>query len=47
MLGVAYVESPSVESGDVDLDVSFPPGVLADVEEIQIVACGTSFYAGR
>ena len=36
-----------VESGDVDLDVSFPPGVLADVEEIQIVACGTSYYAGR
>ena len=36
-----------VESGDVDLDVSFPPGFLADVEEIQIVACGTSNYAGR
>ena len=36
-----------VASGDVDLDVSFPPGVLADVEEIQIVACGTSYYAGR
>ncbi|MDZ5811825.1 glutamine--fructose-6-phosphate transaminase (isomerizing) [Halorubrum sp. AD140] len=34
-------------SGDVDLDVSFPPGFLADVEEIQIVACGTSNYAGR
>ena len=36
-----------VEGGDVDLDISFPPGFLADVEEIQIVACGTSNYAGR
>jgi len=36
-----------VDAGDVDLDVSFPPGFLADVEEIQIVACGTSNYAGR
>jgi len=36
-----------VDAGNVDLDVSFPPGFLADVEEIQIVACGTSNYAGR
>ncbi|WP_424014179.1 glutamine--fructose-6-phosphate transaminase (isomerizing) [Halorubrum xinjiangense] len=36
-----------VDGGDVDLDVSFPPGFLADLEEIQIVACGTSNYAGR
>ncbi|EMA63647.1 glucosamine--fructose-6-phosphate aminotransferase [Halorubrum distributum JCM 13561] len=36
-----------VDAGDVDLDVSFPPGFLADLEEIQIVACGTSNYAGR
>ncbi|OYR49667.1 glutamine--fructose-6-phosphate transaminase (isomerizing) [Halorubrum sp. Ea1] len=36
-----------VDAGDVDLDVSFPPGFLADLEEIQIVACGTSYYAGR
>ena len=36
-----------VDDGNVDLDVSFPPGFLADVEEIQIVACGTSNYAGR
>ncbi|MEZ3165568.1 glutamine--fructose-6-phosphate transaminase (isomerizing) [Halorubrum miltondacostae] len=36
-----------VDAGDVELDVSFPPGFLADLEEIQIVACGTSNYAGR
>ncbi|KOX95998.1 glutamine--fructose-6-phosphate transaminase (isomerizing) [Halorubrum tropicale] len=36
-----------VDGGDADLDVSFPPGFLADLEEIQIVACGTSNYAGR
>jgi glucosamine--fructose-6-phosphate aminotransferase (isomerizing) len=36
-----------VDAGNVDLDVSFPPGFLADVEEIRIVACGTSYYAGR
>jgi len=36
-----------VDAGDVDLDVSFPPGFLADLEEIRIVACGTSYYAGR
>ncbi|TKX72487.1 glutamine--fructose-6-phosphate transaminase (isomerizing) [Halorubrum sp. GN11_10-6_MGM] len=36
-----------VDAGDADLDVSFPPGFLADLEEIQIVACGTSNYAGR
>ena len=37
----------NVDAGDVDLDVSFPPGFLADVEEIRVVACGTSYYAGR
>ena len=37
----------NVDAGTVDLDVSFPPGFLADVEEIRIVACGTSYYAGR
>ena len=36
-----------VKGGNVDLDVSFPPGFLADLEEIRIVACGTSYYAGR
>ncbi|MGQ3330783.1 glutamine--fructose-6-phosphate transaminase (isomerizing) [Halorubrum sp. FL23] len=36
-----------LDAGTVDLDVSFPPGYLADVEEIQVVACGTSNYAGR
>jgi glucosamine--fructose-6-phosphate aminotransferase (isomerizing) len=37
----------AVDAGNVDLDISFPPGFLADVEEIQIVACGTSNYAGQ
>ncbi|MGQ3330209.1 glutamine--fructose-6-phosphate transaminase (isomerizing) [Halorubrum sp. FL23] len=36
-----------VYNGDVDLDISFSPGFLADLEEIRIVACGTSYYAGR
>ncbi len=36
-----------IKRGDVNLDISFPPGFLADLEEIQIVACGTSYYAGR
>ena len=36
-----------VDAGDVDLDVAFPPGFLADLEEIRVVACGTSYYAGR
>ena len=36
-----------VDAGNVDLDVSFPPGFLADLDEIRIVACGTSYYAGR
>jgi len=36
-----------VDNGNVDLNVSFPPGFLADLEEIRIVACGTSYYAGR
>ena len=36
-----------VDAGDADLDVSFPPGVLAYVEKIHIVSCGTSYYAGR
>ena len=36
-----------LDAGSVDLDISFPPGYLADIEEIQVVACGTSNYAGR
>ncbi len=32
--------------GDVDLDLEFPEGYLQSVEEIQIVACGTSYHAG-
>lgn len=34
-----------VERGDADLDVSFPQGYLESLEEIQLVACGTSYYA--
>jgi len=32
--------------GDVDLDVSLPREYLNSLEEIQIVACGTSYHAG-
>jgi glucosamine--fructose-6-phosphate aminotransferase (isomerizing) len=35
------------DEGAVDLDVSLPEEYVASLEEIQIVACGTSFYAGR
>ncbi len=31
--------------GDVDLDVRFPAGYLESLEEIQLVAAGTSYYA--
>ena len=33
-------------AGDVDLDVDLPASALEDVEEIQLVACGTSYHAG-
>ncbi|ARS90822.1 glutamine--fructose-6-phosphate transaminase (isomerizing) [Natrarchaeobaculum aegyptiacum] len=33
------------DRGDVDLDVSFPQGYLDSLEEVQFVACGTSYYA--
>ncbi len=32
--------------GDVELDLSLPPEFVESVEEIQIVACGTSYHAG-
>jgi glucosamine--fructose-6-phosphate aminotransferase (isomerizing) len=32
--------------GDVDLDVSLPAEYLNSLEEVQIVACGTSYHAG-
>jgi glucosamine--fructose-6-phosphate aminotransferase (isomerizing) len=32
--------------GDVDLDISLPTEYLNSLEEIQIVACGTSYHAG-
>ncbi|WP_135820714.1 glutamine--fructose-6-phosphate transaminase (isomerizing) [Halostella litorea] len=33
-------------NGDVDLDVDLPEQYLQSVEEVQIVACGTSYHAG-
>ncbi|GGL59540.1 glutamine--fructose-6-phosphate transaminase (isomerizing) [Halocalculus aciditolerans] len=33
-------------AGDVDLDVDLPTEYLDSLEEIQIVACGTSYHAG-
>ncbi|SEH46497.1 glutamine--fructose-6-phosphate transaminase [Halopenitus malekzadehii] len=36
-----------VDRARVDLDVSFPEALLERIEEVQIVACGTSYYAGR
>ncbi len=36
-----------VERGDVDLDLAFPQGYLDSLEEIQLVACGTSYYASQ
>jgi len=33
-------------AGDVDLDLEFPEGYLESAEEIQVVACGTSYHAG-
>ncbi|SER82190.1 glutamine--fructose-6-phosphate transaminase (isomerizing) [Natrinema salaciae] len=36
-----------VERGDADLDVAFPQGYLESLQEIQLVACGTSYYASQ
>jgi len=33
-------------AGDVDLDIELPKEYVASLEEIQIVACGTSYHAG-
>ncbi|MGM0606198.1 MAG: glutamine--fructose-6-phosphate transaminase (isomerizing) [Halobacteriota archaeon] len=35
------------EGGNVDLDVEFPKGYLDSIEEVQLLACGTSYYASR
>ncbi|MFC6754112.1 glutamine--fructose-6-phosphate transaminase (isomerizing) [Halorubrum tibetense] len=35
------------DAGSVDVEVDLPPEYIASIEEIQIVACGTSNYAGR
>ncbi|NHN40970.1 glutamine--fructose-6-phosphate transaminase (isomerizing) [Halorubellus sp. JP-L1] len=32
--------------GDVDLELDLPESFLANVDEIQVVACGTSYHAG-
>lgn len=34
-----------LDRGAVELDLEFPKGYLSSVEEIQFVACGTSYYA--
>ncbi|NUB93218.1 glutamine--fructose-6-phosphate transaminase (isomerizing) [Haloterrigena sp. SYSU A121-1] len=36
-----------LERGDADLDIDFPQGYLESLEEIQLVACGTSYYASQ
>ncbi|MFC7041706.1 glutamine--fructose-6-phosphate transaminase (isomerizing) [Halonotius sp. GCM10025705] len=36
-----------LESGNADLDLELPDSYLKSIEEIQIVACGTSNYAGQ
>ncbi|SFS96694.1 glutamine--fructose-6-phosphate transaminase (isomerizing) [Halostagnicola kamekurae] len=36
-----------VDRGEVDLDLDFPQGYLESLEEIQFVACGTSYYASQ
>ncbi|ELZ17704.1 glutamine--fructose-6-phosphate transaminase (isomerizing) [Natrinema limicola] len=36
-----------LDRGDVDLDVDFPQGYLESLEEIQLVSCGTSYYASQ
>ena len=36
-----------VERGDADLDLDFPQGYLESLQEIQLVACGTSYYASQ
>ncbi|PSQ47127.1 glutamine--fructose-6-phosphate transaminase (isomerizing) [Halobacteriales archaeon SW_7_65_23] len=35
------------DAGDVELDVDIPEEYLQSLEEIQFVACGTSYYAGE
>jgi glucosamine--fructose-6-phosphate aminotransferase (isomerizing) len=37
----------NTEAGDAELDIELPQEYLNSLEEIQIVACGTSFYAGE
>ncbi len=36
-----------LEGGTAEIDVDLPTPYLESIEEIQVVACGTSYYAGR
>ncbi|MHC3437137.1 glutamine--fructose-6-phosphate transaminase (isomerizing) [Natrialbaceae archaeon A-gly3] len=36
-----------LEAGVADLDVAFPQGFLESLEEVQLIACGTSYYAAE
>lgn len=36
-----------IDHGEVDIDIDFPQGYLESLEEIQLVACGTSYYASE
>ena len=36
-----------IDGGRADIDVAFPEPFLEELSEVQIVACGTSYYAGR
>ena len=36
-----------LEAGIADLDVEFPRGFLESLEEVQLIACGTSYYAAE
>ncbi len=36
-----------IDKGGVDIDIDLPDAYIDSIEEIQIVACGTSNYAGR
>lgn len=36
-----------LDAGEANLELSFPQGYLDSIEEIQFVACGTSYYAAR
>ncbi|OIB56011.1 glutamine--fructose-6-phosphate transaminase (isomerizing) [Natrialba sp. SSL1] len=37
----------NLDDGTADLNLEFPPGFLESLEEIQLIACGTSYYAAQ